>query len=564
MSVKIKYADIAPYAKENFVPSISDKASFINPDQLQIDNLNVANYANPCELYQTLLDGKAAVFPKTPTNESMGLWSSSISNEKGSFNVPPVLTLQTSGGRYVSPGLTLTFDTDNNIFCNDLNIKWYRDNSLIADMDFTPDVPTYFCKNEVDGYNKVVITFRKMNMPYNRLKLRSVDYGYITIFNANELTNVNLIQEIDPISENLIINVCDFTFQRENPNIEYSFQKRQPLSIYFDNELKATGFVDKSTRKGRDLWDIETIDYIGILDSIKFTGGIYKEKNAVELLKSILTQAKVPFRISDELLQQKISGYIPICTCREAITQICFAIGAVADTSNSDRLEIYVLPSSAVKHITKDRIHQGQAFTNNDKITEVQLTVHSYVKSGETNEVYKAADSGTGKNIFVEFSEPLYELSISNGQIISNGANYAVIDADANCILSGYKYTDDITVKSRQRPDLLANDIENIKSITDKTLVSFDNADKILNLCYEYITKNNYISLGIYETKEVIKYGTVRYGMVKYGENRFVEPVNVGEYITTETEYLGVLDGRIISERFNLNGGIILKECEMV
>lgn len=564
MSVKIKYGDIAPGAKENFVPSISDKASFVNLDQLQIENLNVANYANPCELYQTILDGSFSVFPKQPLYENMGLWSNSISNEKGIFSVPPVLTLQTPGENYSSQGLTLTFDTDNHIFCNDLNIKWYRNDFLIADVDFTPDNPFYFCKHAVEAYNKVVITFRKMNMPYNRLKLRAVDYGYITFFNANELKNVNLIQEINPISENLIINVCDFTFQRANPNIEYSFQKRQPLLIYFDDELKATGFVDKATRKGRDLWDIETIDYVGILDSIKFTGGMYTDKNAAELLTSILTQAKIPFRISDELLQEKVSGYIPICTCREAITQICFAIGAAADTSNSDKLEIYVLPSYAVKNITKDRIHQGQTFTDSDKITEVQLTVHSYIKSGETNEVYKAADSGTGTNIFVEFSEPLYDLSITNGKIVSSGVNYAIIDAEADCVLSGFKYTDNTTIKSRQISDLLANDIENVKSITDKTLISSNNVNKILNLCYEYFIRNQHINLGIYETKEVIKYGTVRYGMVKYGEPRFVEPVNVGEYITTETEYLGVLRGRIISERFNLNGGIILKECEMV
>ena len=39
--------------------------------------------------------------------------------------------------------------------------------------------------------------------------------------------------------------------------------------------------------------------------------------------------------------------------------------------------------------------------------------------------------------------------------------------------------------------------------------------------------------------------------------------VNLGDIITAETEYLGNVTGRIKSQRYSLNGGIIVKECEM-
>jgi len=563
MSVEIKYNDVAPGAKENFHANTADILPFVHLEQLQEDNLNVKNYANPCELYQTLLDGRVEEFPYKPQYENMGLWSKSVTAANGTFKTPPVLTLETSGGRYSSQGLTLTFDTDNNIFCNSLNVCWYRDNELIANIDFTPDNPFYYCRYAVEAYNKVVITFNSLNMPYNRLKLRAIDYGYITFFGADELRNVNIIQEIDPISENLIINTCDFTFQRKNPSVEYSFQSKQTLSVSFNGALRATCFIDKSTRKGYNLWGIQTIDYVGLLDNIKFMGGMYENKNAAELLALILNQAKIPFTISEDLFSKNVTGYIPVCTGREAIAQICFAIGAVADTSNSNKFDIYKLPTRITQNVTKDRIKQGQSFTDNDKITEIQLTVHKYTKSDEESEIYKAEESGTGTNIFVEFSEPLHDLNIVKGSIISSGTNYAVIDAQADCVLTGYKYIDGTTVKSKTRPDLLASDIENVKSITNKTLISSDNVDDILQLCYEHFTKNTTINLGIYENTETVKYGTVQYGTVKYGENLLIDPVNVGEYITTDTEYLGTLQGRIVSERFNLNGGIILKECEM-
>ena len=70
------------------------------------------------------------------------------------------------------------------------------------DIDFTPNSAFYFCRQFVEYYNKVVITFNSLNLPYNRLKLRSIDYGYGTYFYGDELRNVKLIQEIDPISKN--------------------------------------------------------------------------------------------------------------------------------------------------------------------------------------------------------------------------------------------------------------------------------------------------------------------------------------------------------------------------
>ena len=63
--VAIRYGDVAPEAKENFVPTASE-SEFDTLAQLQQYNLNFPNYANPCELYQTVLDGTATAFPSVP------------------------------------------------------------------------------------------------------------------------------------------------------------------------------------------------------------------------------------------------------------------------------------------------------------------------------------------------------------------------------------------------------------------------------------------------------------------------------------------------------------------
>jgi hypothetical protein len=577
--VAIRYGDVAPEAKENFVPSASE-SEFDTLEQLQQYNLNFPNYANPCELYQTVLDGTAEAFPSVPKNANLGLWSEQISNDDGTFTEPIVLELE-SVGQYSSQGLTLTFDTYNGIYANRLNIKWLRitDEGIttLAEQEFTPDNASYFCRNKVENYNKVVITFYSLNMPKNRLKLRVIDYGYGTFFYGDELRGVKLIQEIDPISTQISINTADFTLDSKT-DMEYSFQVKQPLSVYFNGELKATTFVKKSTRKAKRLWSIQSEDYIGSLDSIPYYGGIYTNKNAVELLTDIFTVAKVPYSIDEVFADAVVTGYIPFTTCRDALMQVVFAIQAVVDTSNSEVVKVFALEDDVKQTIPLNRIMQGQNFADEETVTGVEILVHTYEATTENEVVaYNAKEEGIGNKIFVKFSEPLHTLSINSnsyGNIESSGANYAIINVtNKKFKLSGYSYEHTTQTRRQNNPVVLASEIEKVVAIDNATLVSQYNIGNVIEKCYNWLIKTNTTNLKIVEGKHIqygepYKYGTgLKYGIgLKYGGKHpniitYDEKVNVGENIKAETEYLGVVGGRLIKQSFNLNGNIIVKEA---
>ena len=580
--VAIRYGDVAPEAKENFVPTASE-SQFDTLAQLQQYNLNFPSYANPCELYQTVLDGTASAFPSVPEQANLGLWSEQLSNDDGTFTEPIVLTL-TSEGQYSSQGLTFTFDTYNQIYPTHINIKWFRyaegtmeELSPDGGIDFHPDNAFYFCRKKVENYNKVVITFYSLNMPKNRLKLRVIDYGYGTFFYGDELRGVKLIQEIDPISSEISINTADFTLDSKT-DMEYSFQAKQPLSVYFNGELKATTFVKKSTRKAKRLWDIQSEDYIGLLDSIPYYGGIYTNKNAVELLTDIFTVAKVPYIIDDVFNGSTVTGYIPFTTCRDALMQVAFAIQAVVDTSNSDVVKVFALEEDVKQTIPLNRIMQGQNFDDEETVTGIEVAVHSYVPLDASIEdnllmAYNANESGIGENIFVKFPEPLHSVyAIGHCEIIEVGANYAIINApDKYSRLAGAKYEHTTQTRRQNNPVVLASEIEKVVAVDKATLVSQHNIDNVLNKCYNWLIKTNSTNLKIVEGKHVqygdyIKYGEKKYGTFKYGEKNpniiiYDNAVNVGENINAETEYLGVVSGRLIKQTFNLNGNIIVKEA---
>lgn len=565
--VSIYYGNIAPEAKENFVPTASE-SEFDTLSQLQQYNLNFPNYANPCELYQTVLDGTATAFPSVPENTNLGLWSEQISNDEGIFEIPIVLTL-TSDGNYTSEGLTLTFDTDNEIHPNHISIVWYRDGEELSREDFFPDSASYYCENKVVFYNKIEITFFDLNMPKNRLKLRSIDYGYGVVFQGDELKGVKLIQEIDPISSEISINTVDFTVYSKS-GIEFSFATKQPISVYFNGQLQSTVFVKRSIRKTKSTWQIQGEDYIGILDGVYYYGGIYNNISAGVLISDIFSVANVPYSIEDELSEITISGYIPYTTCREALMQVAFAIQAVVDTSNSDVVKIFSLDDEVKQKIPRERILQGQNFPEDDAVTGIEVVAHTYKAINEEAIAYEAEESGVGNGVFVKFSEPLHSLEIINGEIVEGGANYAIINAYSGCILSGKKYDHTMRAKRLENPYVLASEAKKIANISDATLVSINNIDKVLNKCYNYIIETREVRLRAVENKYItggdyIKYGERKYGNFKYGEKspKTVTrdtPINVGDVLDTETEYLGDVIGRNIKQTFSLNGGTIVKD----
>ena len=568
--VAIKYGDYALGAKEDFAPEVSEKESFVDLSQLQQSNLEFKNYANPCELYQTLLNGKSIALPEDLQGENTGLWSVQLSDINGIFADPIVLEY-VADGQYKSQGFSFTFDEDNNIYCNHLKIEWYRSNEQIDAQDFYPDNAFYFCQKRVDNFDKVIIRFYSLNLPHNRLKLHVVDWGYGTIFRGDELLYVNVKQTLDPISSDIAINTCNFKLSSKR-NINYSFQVKQPLTLYNRDKLIGTFFVKTSTRHAKRSWEVQTEDYIGIMEDAMFEGDIYVDKNVGELLAEIFSVAKVPYEVAEDIASMTVSGHIPYCTCRKALMLVAFATLSVVDTSNSDVIKVSKLSTEVSQTIPLKRIMQGQNFENGEVVTHVMLTIHDYVQSTEESEVEKLYEATQeADNVLVRFDSPVYGLTITKGTIHYSTANYAVIYAKKGCVLKGIRYADNTTEKEQQNDVVLVNESENKMQITDATLVTSSNADAVLSHCFEWLTKVDAVNLDIVEGKHVsggdyVLFGNSKFGAVKYNGKlpvtvTYDKAVNVGDLLTCETEYLGTITGRLIEQSFNISGNSIVKKA---
>lgn len=372
MSVRLVYEDIAVGAAEDATVAATGKTAQSDLTLIPEDN-TFPNYAT-LETNLFALDGSLELY----NEETVAYWSEALSDDNGAFSTPPAMTL-TFTQNYTTTGITLKFSGDS--YPANVNIKWYRGATQLDDKTFIPDALTYFCENNVEAYNKIVITFNAMSLPNRRLKISSVIFGVRRTFDRYELSAGSTIiqQEIDPTGRELPADTLDFEI-RAKEQVEYIFQRRQPIYAYDGERLLGMFFIDESNRVSSTVYDITAVDSIGVLGDDPFPDARYAEANALSVAQSICGEFEVDMDAS--LQNQSISGVIVGATRRSALQLLCFRLNAVADTAGSDKIKIFPIDMTSPSEIPKNRARIGGAVKSGAKVTAVTVTAHSYSTSG--------------------------------------------------------------------------------------------------------------------------------------------------------------------------------------
>jgi hypothetical protein len=478
-----------------------------------------------------LLDGSHLPIPDNTEGENMGVWSEYASNSNGVFEDAFPLVRLIADEYYSSEGLTLNFDTQNNVYPTDLVLYWYKGDELIVSKEYAPSSPVFSVYENVSEFDRIDILFRAMNTPYSRLRFQSIRYGSLLIIEEKHIKNMRVSQEVSPISTTLPISTADISFLNYS-NANYNFSARESLKIFDNGALIGIYFIESAKQVTKQQWNIRAQDYMALLESTEFEGGIYVNAYAENILTDIFNRAGVPFSIAENLKQAVVSGYIPFTTCRGALQQVLFAIGAYANTAYSMAVDIVESDLTITESIPAERIFTGQSVTLEADITEIELIGHNY--SPSQSEVVLHEASEVEEEIRVIFNEPIHDLSIENGEILERGANYAIISCTENGVLKGKKYEHLTFSKSRVNTNTFNKKSSNKKAIRNATLVSSNNIDKVLDICYNYIVRNTTVKSKIVEAEI---------------------PLVTGKAYEVETEVFGNVTGVLIEQNFALYGG---------
>lgn len=460
MSSKLIYRDIAVGAEDDAAVTASGHSSMGDVSKLPVGVDTPALAV--LELNSWLLDGTREIY----TDQPMAFISTALSGEDCSFQTPPTIRVDFDEN-YTTLGLSFRFSPASLDWCSQLTITWYQGETQLDQKTFYPDGTDYFCENTVVAYNRVDISIEKTSTPYRRARIEQLIFGIVREFAGRELGSVTIKQEADPISSKVAVNYLDWTL-KSRTDTEYIFQLKQPVEAYQNDTLLGVFYVDEiPERTGEGDYSVQCQDAVGVLDSYEWPGKMYTTDTAFSAVISEIVSGAFETDVPAALGALTVKGYIPAGTRREALQQAAFAVGAVVDTSGTDKIKFFLPNYESPEAIPTRDVYSGGSVKQTAIVTSVVVTYHTYTP-------------GTGD---------------SGDDIVTVGDT---------------KYVHTTGTVTINNPDVTASDKQNVKTVTDATMVHAGNAQEVAQRVYNYWMRRKTASAKlVWEDTTIMDYVTI-------------------------------------------------------
>lgn len=491
MSLQVKYMDVPEGAQESAVITADAGQPFSRPQQLAQGADDVPWATLEPEGWP--LDGSKRLLPDSPSR--MGWWSREPSDTDGMFSNPPVITM-TFPELYTATGLTFRFWPSKEEWCSHIRVAWYRGEALLEQVDAYPTAAEWVFFHPVENFDRVEICLLQTNIPGHFAKLQQLQIGRVMVFMGDELVKVRLLNDTDPSLCALTVDTMTVEL-RDRKGRVLQPQKDQIVHLYRDGVQLATHYITDAQRESRQNYRLRSQSAIGRLEDT-FLGGIYQQYPLDTLLQEVL--GEFPFGVDAAFTGKKLTGYLPVCSRRQALQQIAFAVGAAVVTRGDGSIWLQPPEENVSGSFTADRIFAGGKLKQETPVAAVELFAHSYAPGEEEKTLLKETEVLAEGALFV-FSEPYYDYQITGGVLIDSGANWVRIAASDPVTLTAKKYRHTVRVCRKENPKATVAEKGNVVTVEKATLIHSDNVDAALERLYNYHTMRDLL------TQEVVVTG---------------------------------------------------------
>ena len=359
-----------------------------------------------------------------------------------------------------------------------------------------------------------------------------------TVFERDMIRSAVLTEEFHPLSLTVPVSYLevelfseDARFSIIDPSGDFTLlQHRQPLTVIavIDGTETFVGryYLDTWENLTDNLIKLTCVDELGLLDTLTYRGGIWLEPITMgALLAQMFTGLNVDYEIDPDLETVPLTGWIPICSYREALQQIAFAAGAyilcarqngvikfgrIDATGAVTRGIVCGVPRAGQSRLWKKRFRPSQwggvepvyDITHGDQsvdqkislrphVTGVELSMHDITVGTAKRKLFEGVlSAGTHE---IQFSQPMHTLSVTgDATIVESGANYAILDvaSEGTFLLEGLVYNDSITKIGVYAP--VGEGVKkNILTISEASLVNSSNGPAIAQRVFDYYQKRH-------------------------------------------------------------------------
>ena len=368
------------------------------------------------------------------------------------------------------------------------------------------DSKVIFTTRPFVNINKVKIIFLESWAPYSYAHLQSWKMGGNIVFTGEDINELKLSENTDPISNRLEIDTAHIEIldlnnnfnllEKKNVNMFVSNGGKVNISVNIvENDIEQETFLGeyyiKNVSFGTNhslILDCES--FLGIMDKIPFSesdmlydlnqGNLPTLKESIDrIFEKVLSSLNIPqnkwseyYELDDGFDSILDYGYIPPQTCRSALQQVCFAHNlTVLDNRGAKILIKHNNLDGTINQISVDRVVSQPNFELLDTISTATINVHSY-SQGEEQKILD-------------------------------------IDAPGEYLFDGPTYVTSVNVIEGTAPQVLYN-INGIRVNSDGSHFKLEvYGEKFKDAPYEYLIKTN-IQNGkdtkLSDSKSIIKY----------------------------------------------------------
>lgn len=321
-------------------------------------------------------------------------------------------------------------------------------------------------------------------------------------FSDDNIESGNVILETDLSASSLAYDILSATVICQDRSI-VNFTQNTPMTYYVSGRQAGTFYVQSIQPSGYRLYTITGISAVGRLTQMPHTGGLYTGETVEAVVKDIC--GTVPALVKSILKKLRLFGWLPYvkppqASARDNLSQVLFAIGASLTTDVNGVLRVEPLFDGISNVVDHDRVYQDGGAKYDTPVSAVSVTEHQYSPGEDVETLFEGTAAA---NHIVTFSGPYSSLLAEGFTIQASGANWARLSAGTG-VLTGKPYVH--TTRLLTEP-VTAGAAENVKSITNATLVSPLNSASVTKRMAEYYRHTEHI-------QEAISVKTERPGQV--------------------------------------------------
>lgn len=536
MSLYVKYISAPKFTNEKM--QISSDSGQLGAPALLAEGYPDTPWAT-LEPHGWPLDGTRDILPDKPNN--IGWWSKETSDENGVFSMdkPTLRLVFPQDETFSAPGVTFQFWPSTDEWCNEVIVDWYRNDEMIDSVDENPDAAIWYLSHPVDNFNRIEVSFISTNIPGHFAKLQQIQMGQTIIFFQDEIVRVGLLNEVDPSGCEL--SADELTVEiRDSKNRKLNIRKDHRLQLFRNDELIANHFIQDYTREGENKITMKANSTIAALNDT-FLGGLYDKDDGVTLSELLLdVMGDVPYDVDESISAKVIAGYLPVCTKREALQQIAFAVGAYVTTQGDGTIQLKAVGNNfsdrPAGYFDKDKILAGSNLTRIRWPKGINVVSHWYDKIEEAETLGDIVIKNGEWSATAVFFEPHWDYDYDE---ITPEAEFFEMEKHAHWIrlhgepgvyrIIGKKYLHSTKDNAWQNPDASGFGGETIK-VENATLITDDNVEDVIERLKSYYSLENSVN------------GTVIVDKQKAGDiveiaNPFGNDLTVGYITKMESEF---------------------------